>query len=96
MGTGLIAILLSVLFVKVVPIKTPEEFKYQAPKNVKQRYGAFRAMSPYIYMLILLPVVRYGVPAMASLGSRYSRSKMSPFLSFCTSSTDRFCSIPVR
>ena len=63
MGTGLIAILLSVLFVKVVPIKTPEEFRYQAPKNVKQRYGAFRAMSPYIYMLILLPVVRYGVPA---------------------------------
>ena len=63
MGTGLIAILLSVLFVKVVPIKTPQEFKYQAPKNVKQRYGAFRAMSPYIYMLILLPIVRYGVPA---------------------------------
>lgn len=63
MGTGLIAILLSVLFVKVVPINTPDEFKYQAANDEKQHYGAFRAMSPYIYMLILLPVVRYGVPA---------------------------------
>lgn len=68
MGTGLIAILLSVLYVKVVPIKTPEEFRYQAPKNVKQRYGAFQAMSPYIYMLILLPVIRYGVPAFVENG----------------------------
>ncbi len=64
MGTGLAAILLSVLFVKVVPIKTPEEFRYQTPKDVRQHYGAFRAMSPYIYMLVLLPLVRYGVPAL--------------------------------
>ena len=63
MGTGLIAILLSVLFVKVVPIKTPEEFKYHHPENARRNYGAFRAMSPYIYMLILLPLIRYGVPA---------------------------------
>ena len=63
MGTGLIAILLSVLFVKVVPINTPDEFKYAAPQGAKQRYSAFRAMSPYIYMLFLLPIVRYGVPA---------------------------------
>ena len=63
MGTGLISILLSVLFVKVVPIRTPDDFKYTAPREAKQRYGAFRAMSPYIYMLFLLPIVRYGVPA---------------------------------
>ena len=68
MGTGLIAILLSVLFVKAIPIKTPEEFRYQTPKNVKQRYSAFQAMSPYIYMLVLLPAIRYGVPAFVKNG----------------------------
>ena len=66
MGTGLISILLSVLFVKVVPIRTPDDFKYTAPREAKQRYGAFRAMSPYIYMLFLLPIIRYGVPAIWS------------------------------
>lgn len=64
MGTGLISILLSVLYVKVVPISTPEAFRYAAPKNVQQKYSAFRAMSPYLYMLVLLPAVRYGVPAL--------------------------------
>lgn len=63
MGTGLISILLSVLFVRFVPIKTPEEFRYQASATKKGKYGAFRALSPYIYMLILMPAVRYGVPA---------------------------------
>ena len=41
MGTGLISILLSVLYVKLVPIRTPEEFCYAAPKNVQQKYSAF-------------------------------------------------------
>lgn len=68
MGTGLIAILLSVLFVKVVPIKTPEEFKYQHPRDAKSHYGAFRAMSPYLYMLVLLPAVRYLVPMFVENG----------------------------
>ena len=68
MGTGLISILLSVLFVKVVPIKTPDEYKYQASPNARRKYGAFRAMSPYIYMLFLLPIIRYGVPAFVESG----------------------------
>ena len=68
MGTGLISILLSVLYVKVVPIKTPEEYSYAVSKDAKSRYSAFQAMSPYIYMLILLPVVRYGVPAFVENG----------------------------
>ncbi|MDY3281873.1 L-lactate permease [Dysosmobacter sp.] len=63
MGTGLISILLSVLFVKLVPIHTPDEFKYQFSTGVKQKYTPWQAMSPYIYMLVMLPVVRYGVPA---------------------------------
>lgn len=62
MGTGLAAILLSVAYVKFIPIKTPEEYRYQFLKDTRQQYSAFRAMSPYIYMLILLPAVRYLVP----------------------------------
>lgn len=63
MGTGLIAILLSVLYIKVVPIRTPQEYEYQIQGEVEQKYSAFRALSPYIFMLILLPLIRYGVPA---------------------------------
>lgn len=67
MGTGLIAIVFSVLYVKFVPIKTPEEFKYEGEAGAS-KYSAFRALSPYIYMLVLLPVVRYGVPAFVENG----------------------------
>ncbi len=62
MGTGLISILLSVAYVKIVPISTPEEYRYAVAADTKVKYGAFRALSPYVYMLILLPLVRYGVP----------------------------------
>ena len=68
LGTGLISILLSMLFVKFVPIHTPEEFKYKMDNQSKTQYSAFRAMSPYIYMLILLPAIRYGVPAFVENG----------------------------
>lgn len=64
MGTGLIAILFSVLYIKLVPIKTPEEFRYEAPADEQRKYSALRALSPYLSMLILLPLVRYGVPAL--------------------------------
>ena len=68
LGTGLISILLSMLFVKFVPIHTSEEFKYKMDNQSKTQYSAFRAMSPYIYMLILLPAIRYGVPAFVENG----------------------------
>lgn len=68
LGTGLISILLTVLFVKLVPIQTPEEFKYETPKNVQRKYSALQALSPYLAMLILLPVIRYGVPAFVENG----------------------------
>lgn len=68
MGTGLISILLSVAYVKFVPIKTPEEYTYKIDKDSETKYSAFRAMSPYIYMLVLLPVVRYGFPAVVENG----------------------------
>lgn len=62
MGSGLFGIFMSVLFVKFVPIRTPEEFRYIFSENEQRKYSAFRALSPYVYMLILLPVIRYTVP----------------------------------
>lgn len=68
MGTGLISILLSVAYVKFVPINTPDEFKYEVSASAEMKYGALRAMSPYLYMLVLLPAIRYGVPAFVENG----------------------------
>ena len=67
MGTGLISILLSVAYVKLVGVKTPEEFRNKEEARAR-KYSSFRAMSPYIYMLILLPAVRYGFPALVPNG----------------------------
>ncbi len=64
LGTGIIGIILSILFVKVVPINTPEEYMYKQEGTVERKYSAFQALSPYIYMLVLIPLVRYGVPAL--------------------------------
>ena len=52
---------------KVVGVKTPEEYRYRFTSQEK-KYGPFRAMSPYIYMLVLLPAVRYGFPALVKNG----------------------------
>ena len=67
MGTGLISILLSVLYVKVVGVKTPEEYRNQEQAH-QRKYSSFKAMSPYIYMLVLLPLIRYGFPAVVPNG----------------------------
>lgn len=64
LGTGLFSIVLSVGYLKMFRIKTPEEFRYQADfdgESVKH-YSSFRALSPYLLMVVLLPVVRYTVP----------------------------------
>ena len=67
MGTGPISMLLSLAYVKLVGVRTPEEFRHHAAAQ-QRKYSAFRAMSPYIYMLVLLPLVRYGFPAVVSNG----------------------------
>lgn len=67
MGTGLISMLLSVAYVKLIGVKTPEEYRNESVKT-ERKYSAFRAMSPYIYMLVLLPVIRYGFPAVVENG----------------------------
>ena len=64
LGTGVIGVILSILFVKFVPIKTPKEYRYKSEDKVKRKYSTFQALSPYIYILVLIPLVRYGVPAL--------------------------------
>ena len=67
MGTGLLSMLLSVVYVRLVGVRTPEEYRSTKETHTR-RYTSFRAMSPYVYMLILLPLVRYGFPAVVPDG----------------------------
>ncbi len=67
MGTGVVAMLLTVLYVKFVPIKTPEEYRFEVGEH-HYTYHPFKAVSSYAYMLVLIPAVRYGVPAFVENG----------------------------
>ena len=67
MGTGLISILLSVAYVKLIGVKTPDEFRNESADH-QRKYSSFKAMSPYVYMLVLLPLIRYGFPAVVENG----------------------------
>lgn len=69
LGTGLLAIVCSVIYLKLVKIKTPEEFRYKGENGFNtekeagaRRFSSFHALSPYLVLVILLPVVRYTVP----------------------------------
>lgn len=64
LGTGLLSIILSVVYLKVFKIDTPEEYLYQAEFDGAEEghYSSFRALSPYLLLVVLLPVVRYTVP----------------------------------
>ena len=64
MGTGLLSIVTVIAYLKTVGINTPAEYRYHFVAADGERYPAWRAMSPYIYMLVLLPAIRYGVPAL--------------------------------
>ncbi|HAW45131.1 MAG TPA: hypothetical protein DCW60_02105 [Sutterella sp.] len=68
MGTGLLSILCSIVYLKVVGVNTPDEYRFRFESDKKAKYSSLRAMSPYIYMLVLLPVIRYGVPALIPNG----------------------------
>lgn len=66
LGTGLLGILFSVLFLKVVKLNTPEEYVYKAPaeqSNLLKKYTALQAFGPYLVLAILLPLVRYTLVA---------------------------------
>lgn len=64
LGTGLLSIVCSMTYLKFVKIKTPEEFRYQPTETDKgeKKFSSFHALSPYLVLLVLLPVVRYTVP----------------------------------
>ena len=64
LGTGLFAILLSIGYLKLFKISTPEEFLYKVDfgGDAAKTYSSFRALSPYLLLVVMLPVVRYTVP----------------------------------
>ncbi len=67
MGTGLISILLSVAYVKVVKVQTPDEFRHHFTDH-ERKYSPLQALSPYAFILVLLPLIRYGFPAVVENG----------------------------
>ena len=57
MGTGLIGIILAIVGLKIFKIETPPELYSEPPKqDGKPKYSFVRALSPYIFVLIILPV----------------------------------------
>ena len=57
MGTGLIGIILAILGVKIFKIETPKELYAAPPKQEgKAKYSFVRALSPYIFVLLILPI----------------------------------------
>lgn len=64
LGTGLLSIVLSIGYLKLFQIHTPAEYLYEADfgEDVAKTYSSFRALSPYLLLVVLLPVIRYTVP----------------------------------
>lgn len=63
MSTGLITIVASLFFLKVAKINTPEEFLYKPDLSAAESsMSSFKAFSPYLILIVLLPAVRYSFP----------------------------------
>lgn len=64
LGTGLFSIVLSIGYLKIFKINTPEEYLYRADfgEDTAKTYSSFRALSPYLLLVVMLPVIRYTVP----------------------------------
>ena len=57
MGTGLVGIIFAILGLKIFKIETPKELYSEPPKlQGTPKYSFVRALSPYIFILIILPV----------------------------------------
>jgi len=62
MGTGIVGMLLSVVFLKIFKLNTPEEYVSKVSfENEKKNFSTFRAFLPYIVLVVALPVIRYTV-----------------------------------
>jgi len=60
MSTGLLTIVAALVYLKIAKINTPQEFLYKPDLSaVKTSMSGFRAFSPYLILIILLPTVRY-------------------------------------
>ncbi|AOY78100.1 L-lactate permease [Clostridium formicaceticum] len=59
MCTGLLAIIATLVYLKIFKIKTPSEFLYKPEKTNKSNMPAHKAFAPYLILMILLPAVRY-------------------------------------
>lgn len=59
MSTGLISILGSLIFLKISPPHTPKEFLYNPEFSSKSSLHPLKAFSPYLILMVLLPIVRY-------------------------------------
>ena len=69
MGTGLLTALASVIYLRLAPIKTPEDFRHTPDLDSRSSLSSLRSFSPYIFLIILLPTVRYSIPL--SILARY-------------------------
>ena len=68
LGTGLLSIVTVIAYLKVVGINTPDEYRYHFTPANGERFTPWQALSPYLYMLVLLPTIRYGLPALVPDG----------------------------
>lgn len=57
MGTGLVGIIFAILGLKIFKIETPKDLYSEPPKiEGKPKYSFVRALSPYIFVLLILPI----------------------------------------
>ena len=69
LGSGAIGMIASVIYIKLVKHRTPEEFKYtpdlsDVSKKTKE-LGTIKSFAPYVILIIALPVVRFSFPLSA-------------------------------
>lgn len=61
MGVGVLGIVMAVLGLKFIHIETPEDLFFQIPQGKgKPKFSFVRALSPYIFILVLFPIILTG------------------------------------
>ncbi len=61
MGVGVVGIIFAVIGTKIFKIETPEEYFYQVEKkDEKPKYSVVQALSPYIFILVMFPIILTG------------------------------------
>ncbi|MDR3259280.1 MAG: L-lactate permease [Fusobacteriaceae bacterium] len=63
LGTGALALIASIIFLKIVKMETPEEFKQTILLNAdSNKYTKLQSFGSYILLSLALPIVRFTVP----------------------------------